>query len=169
MGPSVTAVTSTSPERWCLPWGERTTQTALSAASASKEWVFLHVDLNVGRQIVKQTDWLSQAVKVIKSYLDSHSSCKSILGSSLSEISNKFRRRDQTKKKRKNKIQFNNHSGDWRPVRTGCLMTYSSGKVQCSGAPGVSRFMDHDIKVLFNQGDYLTLTLKKCCDSISTT
>lgn len=99
MGPSVTAVTSTSPERWCLPWGERTTQTALSAASASKEWVFLHVDLNVGRQIVKQTDWLSQAVKVIKSYLDSHSSCKSILGSSLSEISNKFRRRDQTKKK----------------------------------------------------------------------
>lgn len=61
--------------------------------------MFLHVDLNVGRQIVKQTDRLSQAVKVIKSYLDSHSSCKSILGSSLSEISNKFRRRDQTKKK----------------------------------------------------------------------
>lgn len=48
-------------------------------------------------------------------------------------------------------------------------MTYSSGKVQCSGAPGVSRFMDHDIKVLFNRGDYLTLSLKKCCDSISTT
>lgn len=107
--------------------------------------MFLHVDLNVGRQIVKQTDRLSQAVKVIKSYLDSHSSCKSILGSSLSEISNKFRRRDQTKKKER--------------IKSSLIITVGI----------VSRFMDHDIKVLFNQGDYLTLTLKKCCDSISTT
>lgn len=36
-GPSVTAVTSTSPERWCRPWAGPTTHTASSVASAGKE------------------------------------------------------------------------------------------------------------------------------------
>ena len=35
-GPSVTAVTSISLERWSLPWGGRTTLTVLSAASAGR-------------------------------------------------------------------------------------------------------------------------------------
>lgn len=36
MGPSATAVTSTSPERWSLPWGGRITHTVLSAVSAGR-------------------------------------------------------------------------------------------------------------------------------------